>query len=247
MAEEGNAPVTEEGEGGSLVNAEIELGENEVWLAEGIKGEKPEWFKGDKYKTVAEQAKAYTELEKKFGAFKGAPESYEIPEIEGVEIPSDDPLVETYTEWAKSKNMDQESFAEGLEMLTSYVQQSDSIDRQAEIEKLGPQASQMIQQAGRFLENHFEGDELKRAQDALTTADSVWLVNKMIGATAPQKLPSEGGHNPDGLTAESLREMSMKKNEAGQLLRSVDPEYNKKVQAMYDKFYGDQPQQQFVG
>lgn len=246
MAEEAIAPESTE-EGGSLVTATVELGENEVWYADGIKGEKPDWFKADKYKTVADQAKAYVDAEKRLGGFKGAPESYEMPEMEGIEFAPDDALVQTYTEWAKSKNMDQESFNEGLELLASYVEQSDAIDRQVEISKLGPNAGQMIQQAGQFLQNHFEGEDLQRAQDALTTADSVWLVNKMIGATAPPKLPSEGGHNPDGLTADTLRAMANKTTESGQLLRSVDPNYDRQVRAYYEKFYGDKPAQSFVG
>ena len=58
----------------SLVDAaEPTLGEGEFFLSEGIKGvgDLPEWYKADKYKSVAEQAKAYTELEKKFGGFTG--------------------------------------------------------------------------------------------------------------------------------------------------------------------------------
>ena len=45
-------------------------------------GDRPEWFRGDKYANVAEQAKAYTELEGKFGSFTGSPEEYEIPEAQ---------------------------------------------------------------------------------------------------------------------------------------------------------------------
>jgi len=46
--------------------------------SEGVngEGEAPEYFKADKYKSVADQAKAYTELEKRFGGFTGAPEAY---------------------------------------------------------------------------------------------------------------------------------------------------------------------------
>ena len=59
----------------SLVDAaQPELSEGEYFLTDGIKGtgEAPEWYKSDRYKSVADQAAAYTELEKKFGAFKGA-------------------------------------------------------------------------------------------------------------------------------------------------------------------------------
>lgn len=51
------------------------LSEGEYFLSDGIKGtgDVPEWYIADKYKSVSEQAKAYTELEKKFGGFKGSP------------------------------------------------------------------------------------------------------------------------------------------------------------------------------
>lgn len=48
----------------------------DAWvLAEGVQGtgKRPEWFKGDKYGSVADQAKAYVDLEKRFGSFNGAP------------------------------------------------------------------------------------------------------------------------------------------------------------------------------
>jgi len=55
-------------------------------------GEKPEWFKDSKYKSVSEQAKAYTELEKRLGGFVGAPkEGYQLNEELGVN--SDDPSI----------------------------------------------------------------------------------------------------------------------------------------------------------
>jgi len=249
MSEEANTPPAPTEASGSILNQPVELGEGEVWLAEGVKGkaEGLDWYKADKYKTVAEQAKAYSELEKKFGGFKGAPESYQMPDLGGIQLDPEDPLYSQFSEWAKGKNMDQDAFGEAIEMLSTYVETADAIDQKQELEKLGPQAGQLIQQAGRFLDNHFEGEDLQRARDALTTADSVWLVNKLIGATAPPKLPSEGGHNPEGLTADTLREMANKTNEAGQLLRSVDPAYNRQVQQAYEKFYGDQPAQSFVG
>ena len=57
-----------------LGQAAPELGEGEYYLADGVKGtgDIPEWYKADKYKSVAEQAKAYPELLSKFGGFTGA-------------------------------------------------------------------------------------------------------------------------------------------------------------------------------
>tara|TARA_R110002096_G_scaffold187462_1_gene366846 strand:+ start:4345 stop:4605 length:261 start_codon:yes stop_codon:yes gene_type:complete len=86
MLEEQAAP--EETTSDTLLDqASPTLSEGEYFLSDGIKGsgETPDWYKADRYASVAEQAKAYTELEKKFGGFKGAPkDGYSGPEgIEG--------------------------------------------------------------------------------------------------------------------------------------------------------------------
>ena len=62
-------------------------------FADGVVGEgdAPEWFKADKYKTVSDQAKAYVELESKFGGFKGAPKEGKY-EVEGFNF-DDNPLI----------------------------------------------------------------------------------------------------------------------------------------------------------
>lgn len=44
-------------------------------------GERPDWMPR-KYKTAADVGKAYTELEKKLGAFVGAPEKYDLSTLE---------------------------------------------------------------------------------------------------------------------------------------------------------------------
>ena len=74
MLEEQAAP--EETTSDTLLDqASPTLNEGEYFLSEGIKGagDMPEWYNPSKYKSVSEQAKAYTELEKKFGGFTGAP------------------------------------------------------------------------------------------------------------------------------------------------------------------------------
>ena len=93
----------------SLVDAaNPQLGEGEYFLTEGIKGtgDTPEWFKADKYKSIADQAKAYTELEKRFGGFKGAPkDGYQAPE--GIE--QDDALFAELKTFAEETNMSQDA------------------------------------------------------------------------------------------------------------------------------------------
>ena len=75
--------------------AEEVVESTEVEAAAPEEGEKPEWLK-DKYKSVEDQAKAYAELEKKFGGFTGSPEGdYEMKVPEGIsgEFDMDDPRI----------------------------------------------------------------------------------------------------------------------------------------------------------
>ena len=102
--------------------------ETEWWWAPGVKGEGPipEGFNNKTFKYVQDAAKAHGELQshhsKKLAGFTGAPEGdYELGLTEaaselGIELNSDDPNIAKFAEFAKSKNMNQETFTELLSM-----------------------------------------------------------------------------------------------------------------------------------
>jgi hypothetical protein len=220
-----------------LDNAEPTLSENEYFLAEGIKGtgETPEWYKADKYQSVAEQAKAYTELEKKFGGFKGAPkDGYSAPE--GVE--QDDALLAELTEFAKDTNMSQEAYGRAWELLTAQEQAVEEVTAEQEMAKLGENATQRLKTVEGFLKNNLDADTYTQVQDLVTTAESVQLIEAIVKATVPAKLPIEGGEHPSGLTWADVEAEMFKKNETGQFLRSVDPNHEAKIQKMLASFEG---------
>jgi len=133
----------------SLVGAtEPTLAEGEYFLSENIKGvgEMPEWYKADKYKSVAEQARAYTELEKKFGGFTGAPkDGYEL--YDGVE--SDDALWAELVEFGTANNMNQSALHQAWELLTAQEEAVEQVSVEEEIGKLGPNAAEQITTACR--------------------------------------------------------------------------------------------------
>ena len=116
----------------------------------------PEWYKGDKYKSVAEQAKAYTELEKKFGGFTGAPkDGYAGPE--GIE--SDDALLQELTEFATKTNMSQEAFGEAWELLTAQSEAVEAVSQEQEIAALGSNAEERIKNVEGYLKNNLDADD----------------------------------------------------------------------------------------
>ena len=231
----------------SLVDAaEPTLGEGEYFLSEGIKGvgEMPEWYKADKYKSVAEQAKAYTELEKKFGGFTGAPkDGYEL--YEGVE--SDDALWAELVEFGTKTNMSQSAMNEAWELLTAQEQAIEEVSIEAEMEKLGDNAVERVKVVEQYMKNNLDGDTYERLRYAVNSAESVELVEALVKATAPAKLPIDGYVQPGGIEWADIEAEMFRKDENGNLLRSVDINHERKIQRMMKEFGGDKPYTQTFG
>ena len=222
------------------------LGEGEYFLSEGIKGvgDKPEWFNGDKYKSVDEQARAYTELEKKFGGFTGAPkDGYSGPE--GIE--TDDALLGELKEFAEKTNMSQDAFNDAWELLTAQSNAVEEVTQEQELAKLGDNAEHRIKSVEGFLKNNLDSEKYEKVMDLVTTADSIELIEAIVQATAPTRLPTGDVITPPALTMKDVTEEMGKKNEHGQWLRSVDPSHEAKVQKMLRDVIGDGPHEQMVG
>lgn len=231
----------------SLVDAaEPTLSEGEYFLSDNVKGvgEMPEWYKADKYKSVAEQAKAYTELEKKFGGFTGAPkDGYSL--AEGVE--SDDALWGELVEFGTKQNMSQAAMNEAWELLTAQEQAIEEVSVEAEMGKLGDNAVERIKVVEQYMKNNLDGDTYERLRYAVNSAEAVELVEALVKSTAPAKLPIDGHIEPGGLDWADIEAEMFKKDENGNLLRSVDMNHERKIQRMMREFGGDKPYTQTFG
>ena len=206
----------------SLVDAaEPTLSEGEFFLSEGIKGvgDQPEWYKADKYKSIAEQAKAYTELEKKFGGFTGAPkDGYSV--AEGVD--ADDALWGELVEFGTKQNMSQAAMNEAWELLTAQEQAIEEVSVETEMAKLGDNAVERIKVVEQYMKNNLDGDTYEELRYAVNSAESVQLIEALIKSTAPAKLPIDGYIQPGGLTMEDIEAEMFKKHEQRSImLRSV--------------------------
>lgn len=220
-----------------LDDATPTLSEGEYFLAEGIKGtgDAPEWYKADKYQSIAEQAKAYNELDKKFGGFKGAPkDGYAV--VEGVE--SDDELWKELVAFGERTNMSQDALNDAWDLMSAQEQAVAEVTQEAEIAKLGKNAGQRIKNVEGFLKNNLDAETYTKVQDLVTTAESVELVEMLVKATAPTKLPIDGGEHPTGMTWADIETEMFKKDERGNLLRSTDRNHEAKIQKMMKEFGG---------
>jgi hypothetical protein len=231
----------------SLVDAaEPTLGEGEYFLTEGIKGtgQAPDWYKADKYKSVADQAKAYTELEKRFGGFKGAPkDGYQPPE--GIE--PDDALFAELKTFAEDTNMSQDAFDRAWDLLQAQSEAVEEVSLETEMAKLGDNATGRIKHVEQFMKNNLDPETYERLRYAVNSAESVELVEALIKSTAPAKLPIDGVVEPGGITWQAIEAEMYKKDENGNLLRSVDRNHEAKIQRMMKEYGGDRPYTQTFG
>lgn len=211
--------------------------EGEYFLSEGIKGtgDIPEWFNAKKYKSVAEQAKAQRELEKKLGSRTGAPEAYELPES----VDPEDALYHSVMELSKEMDIDQEGFNKISDLITNQLRVSEEVSVEQELQKLGSNAQERINTVKGFLFNNLGQEGYNEVESLVKDADSVMLVEKLIKATQPKKLPIDGGDNPKGLTMDMINKKAFAKDENGNLRRSVDPEYNRMIEQLYREYAGD--------
>ena len=157
--------------------------------AEGItgNGDKPEWLQ-DRYKSVSDQAKAYKELEKKFGEFKGAPkDGYDL---EAIPLDKDNKMLNTLSETFKELNMSQSGFERVVsEFMTAQTQMSD-MDMQAEIAKLGPKANSMIKQTNTRLTNNFDKGVADTVKSWIQTSDDILALNALLSNQTLSSIPN---------------------------------------------------------
>ncbi len=161
-------------------------------------GERPEWFNANKYKTVAEQAKAYTELQKKFGGFTGAPDEYKV-EVEGFQP---DELFNKVAGIAKELNMSNEGFNK---LFSAYLEHAKSTAeatnanneayKMAELTKLGINAEEKVKEIKTWVSNNFSPEEQALFKEFAISADAIKLIDKIrnmvsdkIVATQPQSV-----------------------------------------------------------
>lgn len=217
--------------------APSEQQEASFYWQEGLAGEgdAPEWFKGDKYKSVSDQAKAYTDLEKRFGGFKGAPESYQLPE----EVDNDASYVQMLTEIGKKTNMSQDTFGELLELGEAMLSAKMDVDRQAELDLLGPDAESRLNSIDAFMRNNL-GDKYDYFKDFANSAKAVELIEALTAATAPSKLPIDSQPAVEQVTQDQIEEMMTRKDANGQILFETSESYREKVYQAMARMNGEE-------
>lgn len=198
-------------------------------------GDRPEWFK-DKYKSVADQAQAYSELEKKFGGFTGAPEDdYELTVPEGIEgeFDMEDPRIGWFTQVAKEANMSQDTFSNLLHGWVQHEVDNMQGSRETEIQALGSNAQARLKDLGDWGAANLSADEFEGFKMLASSAAGVKTLEALINKTQKNGVAQTQSVATPGITKEALNE------------RIADPRYQtsadfrNETTRLFKEFYGE--------
>lgn len=233
--------IPEEGGGGG---AEPPTDENAWHISESVKGEgdRPEWLL-PKHKTVFDQAKNYRELERRLGAFTGAPEDgykltleKDIAEA-GIEIDTESAAYKGFSEVCQEIHMSNEGFNKLLNAYSRLSVAASNDARRRELENLGSDGREIIKYVTSWATSNLDADEIRGLKQATATADGVRFAKAMIDrvrAETTQPLsPQETSASPP-LTKAQVEEMHRDPR-----YRRGDAEFVKKVEEAHRLLTGE--------
>ena len=254
-----NAPVqTNDAQSVAEAVGATEEGQATWNFAEDIpgKGDVPEWFKADKYKTVADQAKAYKDLESKFGTFTGAPDEYadvtlneNLAEM-GIEIDKEDGLYQEAMKFAKESNMNQEGFDKIVNLYAmekAAEQQAFTDYREEQLKALGTNGETRINNLNAWANANLSPEMVEGLQEMATSASAIQTIEHLIAKSRPAAVSPGGAQPVGGITESELREMQFAKDEHGGRKIQSDPDHRAKYEAAMNQFYGTENHQIIVG
>lgn len=234
---------------GEVVNTDA-AGNATPWsYAEGVagEGEAPEWFKADKYNSIADQAKAYKDLEGRFGSFTGAPEEYtdialspELVEM-GIEISKDDPLMEEALKFAKESNMSQDGLSKMVNLYAmSMAAENKSLEefRTEELKALGNNADTRVSNLNSWANANLPAEMIEGFQAMATSASSVKAMERLVAMTRSAPIASDNAAPVSGPTAEEVKAMQFEKDEHGNRRMQTDPAFRQKFRELSNKVHG---------
>ena len=241
------------------------MAEEEVVTQEQEQVTKPDyvqdkfWNKDTNEINIEELASSYNSLEKKLGSRTedlskqiredianevkaNVPENYEInmpeiPENVQMDINPEMPLLQWWSETAKSKGLSQEEFNKGIEaFVNNEISALPDIDNEKEL--LGENASQRIEAADLWSKKNLSTESYEAIANFATTAQGVKALEEIMKLNKDAPIPETETAIEAAPSLEDLR--SMMKDPRYWKDGERDQAYINKVSMMYEKYYGSQ-------
>lgn len=238
-------------------------GTPQEWLwSEGVKGtgDRPAWFKGDKFQTVDKQAAAYVELEAKLGPAAqliGAPEKdYAVPPLpQGMEgeVNADDPLLKGFSKVAKDMGLSQKAYDQVVNHMRGVIvgmQQEEQTRLSESIAQLGANVPARVDAVKTYITSTLGQDAFNALDQAVGTNAAAFkaveaLVAKLAGDA---RLATDGGTSGVGFSKQDVETERYKVFPDGHKLKGKvmydhDPAHRAKVDGMWKKLYPGEDRQ----
>ena len=215
--------------------------------------ERPEWLP-EKFKSAEDLANAYSSLEGKLGqkeedyrnsfmeeiekeAYANRPASvgdYELPEGIDEELAGDNELLSWWANHAFENGFNQEEFSEGINMYLDALN-ADVPDYDAELARLGDNASARTEAVSLFANQFFPEDQLGAIERMCETADGVMALETIMEAM------KDGGPSADQvgmarMNEDQLRQMMLDDRYHNPSKR--DANFVRQVDEGFKKLYG---------
>ncbi len=149
------------------------------WLyADGIPGVgvRPDYLES-KYKSVADQARAYKEAQKLIGSNASAPEAYDFSDVLE-HIDQDNPHIQELITHAKEARVQQDTFGRFMKKFVDY-DKSRQPDVNAEIAKLGTDGAQKITTLQNWIKNTLSPESAKALGELPVKAEVVKMLDEL--------------------------------------------------------------------
>lgn len=198
--------------------------------------DQPDWFLKDKYKTIDDQAKAYTELSKKIGKYWGAPkDDYSLEGIEGVD--KDDPLLTNLAPALKEIGLSQD----GFKSLVGHYQQAQTkmVEKfeAALKEELTTKDAHTYQAVSKWMDDNLKPEEIEQVKNnwLMTPADfKVFNALRLMAApstSVPNSLEGASARYESSTQVENDKIKYRKEVKEG--IRTKDKNYENDLAARY--------------
>jgi len=172
------------------------------WIDEGIPGigDKPQWL-GDKFKTAADLAKSYHELEKRVGT---APDSYDFSTSKYLD--ADYAPFQELQDLAKSRKVPKDVMDKVVDSMDRYFNEF-ATDEKEEIRKLGDNAQERLQTLNNWAKANLSEDSYYALTSNLRNAESVRALEELRSKfmTASSQIPN--GNDPSTTTGLTMKEV----------------------------------------
>lgn len=194
-------------------------------------GERPQWLQS-KFKSVAEAAKSFNELEKVKGS---APQQYDFSKGEAWIEPDYEPF-QAMADFARSKHVPQEVMDKMLESVGLYLDEFRT-DINEEKSKLGEKATERLQ----ILNNWAKSNLTEKSFNALTagmrTADQIEALEEIRNRMLNNNTMVPGGNTSVATGGMTLEEYRSELN-ANFAKYKTDPAYRKDMEKKLENIVG---------